>query len=359
MSARPRAYASVWLPLALGGCVTSDPEDPRADASRADVRRLDAARLDAEGLEAATAFDGAAPREDAEADVRATDARRGCANNGDCASQPGLPVCDPVRGRCVACTPSDDRCDPADHCDSATFTCAPGCSRDEGCAGATPRCDRALFRCVECTTNAHCPGGSGCVGGRCMAVTCPAGRADCNRDATDGCEADLATDPMNCGACGASPAESCNTRDDNCNGRCDERAGCRLGVHRSNGVEHFYTASREEAGCCGFRVEAENFFYLYGAMAPGTAPLFRCYSAAQNRHLLTPDAGCEGFAREGIIGYIGTSAACGAVPLYRLYQPTSRDNFYTTSAAERDNAVAMYGYQARELAGYVWTAPQG
>lgn len=132
-----------------------------------------------------------------------------------------------------------------------------------------------------------------------------------------------------------------------------------MGVHRSNGVEHFYTTSRAEAGCCGFTVEAENYFYLYGAMVAGTAPLYRCYSAAQGRHLLTPDASCEGFTREGILGYIGTSAACGATPLYRLYHPTSRDHFYTTSAEERDNAVTRFGYQARALAGYVWTAPQG
>ena len=38
---------------------------------------------------------------------------------------------------------------------------------------------------------------------------------------------------------------------------------------------------------------------------------------------------------------------------------TSNDNFYTLSAAERDNAVMRYGYTALELAGYVWTAPRG
>jgi hypothetical protein len=319
------------------------PIDPPRDGGPIDASRVDSARVEAGADSAAQGFDSG----------------RECATDPDCARQPGLPVCDPVRGRCVVCSPSNDRCDPADHCDPVTFTCAPGCRADEGCAGATPRCDTGLRRCVECSRAEHCPGGASCAGGRCMMVMCPAGRADCNRNAGDGCEVDLAADRLNCGACGATPAEACNTRDDNCDGRCDEAPGCRVGVHRSSGVEHFYTTNRAEAGCCGFTVEFENFFYLYGAMVPGTAPLYRCYSGAQGRHLLTPDAGCEGFAREGIIGFVGTSAACGAVPLYRLYNPTSRDNFYTTSAAERDNAVAMYGYQARELAGYVWTAPQG
>lgn len=319
-----------------------------------DVRRADATR---DGSEAGSLTDGAPA--DGAVDVASFDARRECESDPDCAGRAGRPVCDPVRGRCVACTPSMDRCDPSDHCDPATFTCAPGCRADEGCAGATPRCDTALRRCVECTRTDQCPSGASCAGGRCMMVSCPMGRADCNRNAMDGCEADLATDPMNCGACATQPPEQCNTRDDNCNGRCDDLGGCRIGVHRSSGVEHFYTTNRMEAGCCGFTVEAENFFYLYGAMVPGTAPLYRCYSPAQGRHLLTPDAACEGFTREGIIGYIGTSAACGATPLYRLHHPGTRDNFYTTSSAERDNAVMRLGYQARELAGYVWSAPQG
>ena len=34
-------------------------------------------------------------------------------------------------------------------------------------------------------------------------------------------------------------------------------------------------------------------------------------------------------------------------------------NGWNPGRVQRDNAVAMYGYQARELAGYVWTAPQG
>ncbi|MFM2247095.1 MAG: hypothetical protein RL071_3169, partial [Pseudomonadota bacterium] len=33
------------------------------------------------------------------------------------------------------------------------------------------------------------------------------------------------------------------------------------------------------------------------------------------------------------------------------------NHFYTLSAAERDNAVAVYGYVSEGIAGYVWASP--
>jgi hypothetical protein len=188
-------------------------------------------------------------------------------------------------------------------------------------------------------------------------VTCPAGRADCNGMAADGCEVDLARSTAHCGACNRPGRETCDAADDNCDGVCDNTDGCRVGVHRSSGVEHFYTTNLTEAGCCGFTVESANYFYLYGSMVPGTMPLLRCYNA-RSRHLMTTRPDCEGARREGVMGFIATSRVCGAVPLYRMSHPNG-DNFYTTSEAERDNAAMRYGYTALELAGYVWTAPRG
>jgi hypothetical protein len=37
-------------------------------------------------------------------------------------------------------------------------------------------------------------------------IQCAAGYANCNKDAKDGCEVKLASDALNCGACG----KSCN-----------------------------------------------------------------------------------------------------------------------------------------------------
>jgi len=254
---------------------------------------------------------------------------------------------------------SDDRCGPSDHCDLASMTCAPGCHRDEGCARPTPRCDVAAHACAACLAAADCPSGHRCTERRCEEVRCPEGFADCDLQASNGCEANLTTDPMHCGACGRRPAETCDARDDNCNGRCDDVDGCRVPVHRTNGVEHFYTLNEAEAVGAGFTVETRNYFWLMERPAAGVVPLYRCYNARQGRHFMTTAPDCDGAAIEGVMGHIATSALCGAAPLYRLRNSTSNDNFYTLSAAERDNAVMRYGYTALELAGYVWTAPRG
>ena len=44
----------------------------------------------------------------------------------------------------------------------------------------------------------------------------------------------------------------------------------------------------------------------------------------------------------------------GTTPLHRLYCANTGDHFYTTSAVERDNAVAMFGYVSEGIACYVF-----
>ena len=56
-----------------------------------------------------------------------------------------------------------------------------------------------------------------------------------------------------------------------------------------------------------------------------------------------------------MLGFIATRATCGAVPLYRLNN--GPNHFYTTSAAERDDAIASLGYVDEGVAGYVWRGP--
>jgi hypothetical protein len=323
----PRGLAA--LACALIGCSEATPDDPAADAATEPDAAL-ALTMDAPGR---------------------------CSGWRDCLGDRQRPACDVGSGRCVECTAADERCAPADHCEPDVMQCAPGCRDDDGCASPTPRCDVVRHECVACTAAAHCPGAAACVDRRCAVSACPAGRGDCNRDPADGCEVDLTTDVANCGACGARRAEACNLADDDCDGVCDDLDGCRVGVHRSVGAEHFYTTSRAEAQCCGFRVETYDYFYLYAAAAPGAVALYRCYGGG--RHFYTSREGCEGVgASEGVIGYIATSAVCGATPLYRMRHPGSGDNFYTVSAPERDHAEGL-GYTSVELAGYVWTRPRG
>ena len=128
-------------------------------------------------------------------------------------------------------------------------------------------------------------------------------------------------------------------------------------MHRAAGNGgHFYTTDLGEAGSGGHMVEAANYYRLYTGAQPGTRAFYRCRKSSGLR-FYTRSSDCEGQVVEGILGYIGTDAECGATALYRLYSGSSGDHFYTTSAAERDSAVASSGYVYESVAGYVWTAP--
>jgi hypothetical protein len=123
-------------------------------------------------------------------------------------------------------------------------------------------------------------------------------------------------------------------------------------MHRSNnGVDHFYTADAAEAACCGYWIEALNYFYIYDGNVAGTVGLYRCVIGWD--HFLSTDPSCEGTTVEGLLGYIGTSAFCGGVPLYRLVL-TSGDHFFTTSADERATVLAG-GAIDEGITGHVWS----
>ncbi len=154
--------------------------------------------------------------------------------------------------------------------------------------------------------------------------------------------------------------EVCNLQDDDCDGVCDDLLGCRVGVDRSydstSGL-HFYTTTDSESACCGYALEQHDAFYLYASAQTALVPLYRCV-AASGGHLYTTDPGCEGETVEGAMGWIATGAACGATPLYRLYDASSGDHLYTTSSAEVTSAEAG-GYVLQASPGYVWTADCG
>jgi tRNA A-37 threonylcarbamoyl transferase component Bud32 len=98
----------------------------------------------------------------------------------------------------------------------ANGTPATGGDAESG-AGATPpeqeerpKGTRKLGRPIAVGVALLALGAGGAVAYvRTRPVTCDAGFSDCNGDRSDGCEADLAKDPANCGACGA----TCNAGD--------------------------------------------------------------------------------------------------------------------------------------------------
>jgi hypothetical protein len=151
-------------------------------------------------------------------------------------------------------------------------------------------------------------------------------------------------------------AEVCDFVDQDCDDAIDNGVGgCRQGVHRSShGVsgEHFYTTSLEEAQCCGFTLESQDFYFIYIVQHAGLATWNRCIKP-NGMHFYTTAANCEGTTFEGTIGYVATAQVGDSRPLYRSYNATTGDHFYTTSAAEHNAAVAG-DYDDEGTACWVW-----
>jgi len=73
----------------------------------------------------------------------------------------------------------------------------------KSCGGACVSLDDPSTGCgaPSCAPCAIPHGTAKCAGGACATAECEAGRADCNGNASDGCEVDVTTDPKHCGAC--------------------------------------------------------------------------------------------------------------------------------------------------------------
>ena len=103
--------------------------------------------------------------------------------------------------------------------------------------------------------------------------------------------------------------------------------------------------------------------YIFPTQEIQTVPLYRSYQPSVIDHFYTVDKAESdnsvtklGYSYEGITGYVfppSGSSCPGAAPLYRAYQPTIYDHFYTMSAPERDNAVANLGYSNEGIAAYI------
>ncbi|MEZ4410942.1 MAG: hypothetical protein R3A52_31360 [Polyangiales bacterium] len=163
------------------------------------------------------------------------------ANCGGCGAACALPHATPAcaEGRCAvgACEAGWGDCDanPANGCETnlstsggscgfcgnvcsrpnATTQCVSGACAFTGCAAGYGNCDGTPANGCETDTrssNAHC-GACGvscaranattqCVGGACSLVACAAGYGNCDGDAANGCETDLASSGAHCGGCG-------------------------------------------------------------------------------------------------------------------------------------------------------------
>ncbi len=199
---------------------------------------------------------------------------------------------------------------------------------------------------------------AGCSLGECVIDACPSGFSDNDGDINNGCELAEGEDPDPL-TCREDKSELCNAFDDNCDGQCDEgrAAGCRQAVHRGQGGgHHIFSTELSDVQGAPYALEAQDFFFTYGAPGVGLVEAFLC-TKGDGTHFLTTSSACEG---AGVIlrsiGYWAAAASCDAVPLYRIYNGTSNNHFFTISAPERDSAVANLGYVDEGIVGYVFTA---
>lgn len=281
-------------------------------------------------------------------------------------------------------TASDNEGSGADTADDSGDPPPPECEADQvACGSVCTDLDSDPSNCGQCGRSCVIPqANAACAAGECVLAGCEPGWSDCDDEIASGCETPIDCQEGNacetrCGSTGTvdctdvcasagdpvclAPVEVCNVIDDDCDGACDQGPlpGCRVGVHRSNSptLGHYYTTDLAEAQSGDLNLEAENYFYLYAPGVEGLQPLFRCIKP-NGKRWLTTSTDCEGTAApELTVGFISMDERCGATPLYRTLNAGPDAHFYTTSAAERDNAVNNLGFQDQGIAGYIWSGP--
>jgi hypothetical protein len=137
---------------------------------------------------------------------------------------------------CSTCSPT---------CDDSQLCCSSGCVMPETDAVNCGGCD------IACSTEHVSPA---CTSGKC-AGDCDAGYADCNDDKlSDGCERPISSDVSSCGGCGVTcstahvtPACSGGT----CDGACDTGYADCNGDKQSDGCEAQIADDPHNCGTCG------------------------------------------------------------------------------------------------------------
>ena len=257
----------------------------------------------------------------------------GCDTDGDCGR---VTHCDAARHRCVGCA-ADGDCVPGTVC--AMGTCVPGCNDQQpcgvghvccanacvdthadamNCGACGNACDKGGACCAgACATvagdtancgrcGARCGAANGtpaCAAGVCGVASCNTGFGDCNGRGDDGCESELASDPMNCGGCGRACPHGVNATTVCMAGTC--AVTCMAGYGDcdgapANGCENEFATNAANCGACGHRCPA-------GPNATATCAMAMCG--------ITCDPGfadCDGDPSNGCEVFVATSAAnCG------------------------------------------------
>lgn len=254
-----------------------------------------------------------------------------CESN--CENPHGTAEC--VAQRCVTtCANGYADCDgnPANGCETSVMdtasqcgSCALTCENPHGeraCAAGlcTPSCAAGFADCdgdasngcesdlsapttcgacgVRCT-NEH--GSAVCDQGRCM-PSCASGYADCDGDASNGCETNTASDPMHCGSC----TNACGTNGQVCMAGMCRASTCQTGRGECDDnltvtCETDLTTSVDHCGFCGNVCRANNGTPGCGS---GSCNVARCNGGYGN---------CDNVASNGCEAQLSSSVAhCGA-----------------------------------------------
>jgi len=116
-----------------------------------------------------------------------------------------------------------------------------------------------------------------------------------------------------------------------------------------HGHDHFHTTSIAEIGTAtlgnhGYTSEGTECV-IRRLEVTGSVPLFRYYHQQLVDHFYTTNAGeigtttpgvigNHGYRSEGRAGYCFSSQVPNTIPLFRYYNPTISDHFYTTNSME-------------------------
>jgi len=287
-----------------------------------------------------------------------------CTRDDDCRGHElGFMACDVASGRCVACTPASDNCPTGQYCEGSTFRCVAGCRDDLACSSAgvdggasTRHCDPATRRCVDCTTDAHCPAGrvcagdqcvagctatqpcpasttccsgacvdtqgnsahcggcgmacsvthgaAACVGGACAVAACTGAYGDCDGDPADGCETDTSTSTAHCGGCGRA-----------CSARANSSASCAAGACQYTCLDSFADCDGDPSNGC--EVDTRTDLTHCGACGrqcpsgPRSSPT--CAAGACGIACAPGYADCDGDAANGCeVDPMSSATHCGA-----------------------------------------------
>jgi len=145
--------------------------------------------------------------------------------------------------------------------------------------------------------------------------------------------------------------------------------------YHSGSHDHHYTHSADEMGTTqsghdgkhGYKCEG-TAFHVFTHHHHGLVPVYRYYHEGHHDHFYTANAGeigtthvgqsgNHGYKCEGVLGYVSPTAFHGGIPVYRYWNGSTHDHFYTTHAEEIGTThvgqSGNHGFTCEGILGYV------